>query len=313
MEIVNCDKNLFFDNKLGVEIDDAYDAYKRNNYIKYVNENCVDMIFSRDYDLSYLKDMPSIKFVILNDEIENFEILYEMQNLIGIKIYASLLNKLEINRMKFLKYLSIIVDEDISLLKYHHLEALELINCNTIPDFMMFNNLVRLSIVNCNSIISIGEIPNTIQFVNLDYCLKLNDISGLLNSKNLKILQIYDCNNITNVCNVIKSCSNLEKLHIYNKTLKSKNTFNSLDFLNNLCNITVFKTDYKVNDNDLKPLLNLKDATIYKWCKKYNLRDSQLPHEFVLYSNNGIVEHRKLSEIAEDEKDNIIWLDSISL
>ena len=234
-----------------------------------------------------------------------------MPNLIGIKIFASSLKKLDINKMKFLKYISVIVDEDISLLKYCHLEALELIKCNKIPDFMSFNKLVRLSLVNCN-IISIGEIPNTIQFVNLDYCLKLRDISGLFKSKNLKILHIYDCNNIVNVCDIIKSCDNLEKLYLYNKTLKPKNRFDSLNFLKKLYNLTVFRTDYKVDDNDLKPLLNLKDATIYKWYKKYNLKDSQLPHEFVLYSNNGIVEQRKFSDIAEEEKNNIIWLDSIS-
>lgn len=311
MEIVICDKNLFFDNKLGIEIDDAYDTYKRYNYIKYVKENSVDMVYSRDYDISYLIDMPTIKYVILNDDIYNYEVLYEMPNLIGIKIFASSLKKLDINKMKFLKYIAVIVDEDISLLKYCHLEALELINCNKIPDFMSFNKLVRLSLVNCN-IISIGEIPNTIQFVNLDYCLKLRDISGLFKSKNLKILHIYDCNNIVNVCDIIKSCDNLEKLYLYNKTLKPKNRFDSLNFLKKLYNLTVFRTDYKVDDNDLKPLLNLKDANLYKWYKKYNLKDSQLPHEFVLYSNNGIVEQRKFSDIAEEEKNNIIWLDSIS-
>lgn len=57
-------------------VDNCYDLYTRNQYIKYINDNEVKYIASQDYDLSYLSDCPDIEFLLCSSESNHLEALY---------------------------------------------------------------------------------------------------------------------------------------------------------------------------------------------------------------------------------------------
>ena len=59
--------------------------YKRKEQLAYMIENKVDYVYSQDYDISYLAEIPTIKYLALNEDVENIETLYLLFNLEGLK------------------------------------------------------------------------------------------------------------------------------------------------------------------------------------------------------------------------------------
>ena len=63
MRIIKHDQ--YFGDVNGILIDNMYDAYYRNEQLKYIKQNKVNMIISQDYDISYLNEICGIKYITL--------------------------------------------------------------------------------------------------------------------------------------------------------------------------------------------------------------------------------------------------------
>ena len=73
--------NSTWKNKPFLIVDNCYDPYTRNKYLKYINDNGVKYLVSQDYDLSYLLDCPKVEFVLCSSESNHLEALYSLHNL----------------------------------------------------------------------------------------------------------------------------------------------------------------------------------------------------------------------------------------
>ncbi len=155
--------------------------------------------------------------------------------------------------------------------------------------------------------------PLNISNLIIDYCPKLSDINYLVNLKNLVSLQLVDCNKINNVDKIVFDLKKLDTFSIYSDETFKSGHFSDLNFINDMPNLKKLKTDYMVDNNNLKPLLKLEDVTLLKWKKYYNLRDKDLPHKFVLVKkgeNEVAFENVEKLENGINNQ-NIIWNDKL--
>ena len=79
-------QNHLFGKVNGIHVDDMYDIYKRKEQLDYMIENKIDYVYSQDYDISYLAEIPTIKYLELNEDVENIKTLYLLINLEGLVI-----------------------------------------------------------------------------------------------------------------------------------------------------------------------------------------------------------------------------------
>lgn len=304
--------DTFFTNLNIVKIDDAYDLYKKKKYMEYIETNNIKCIFSQDNDLSYLNDCPFIQYLILPKEAERLDALYELKEVFGLKIYSSVFNRLDLSKFPFLKELCLICDEKVDLTKVIFIRKLSIIHYAGKLNFVEFSNLNFLEISNSKRIEELGVLPKNLQYLILDYCQALKNISSIEDIK-LKELSIFDCNNIDNLEKVIISQKELISLKLYNKETNSKSNISSLSILNSLRKLKYFDTDYKILDYDLYPLKRLEDVNILRWYKKYNMSDSELLHKYVIVKTDEIgysIKKVLLSSLKDGKNNpNIIWSD----
>lgn len=77
--------NDFFQKESGIIIDDAYDLYKRNRYVQYINNKNITFIASQDNDLNYLKELPHIKYISIPRDVDCIDGIYFLERLKGIE------------------------------------------------------------------------------------------------------------------------------------------------------------------------------------------------------------------------------------
>lgn len=278
--------DTFFANQSFVKIDDAYDLYKKKRYIEYIKRNNKKCIYSQDLDISYLNEMSFIQYLILPKEVENLETLYNLE-LIGIKLYSSIYNKLDISKLPFLKEIYLICDEKVNLSTLSSVTRLAIRNYKGKMEFKDYKKLEYLEISNSKKLECLESLPKSLQQLVLDYCPSLKKISNLDDLK-LKELSIFDCNSIMDIEKIIYSQVELVSIKLFNKETVPKGSLRSLSILNSLKNLQFFITDYKILDYDLKPLKRLLDVDILRWYKKYNLKDSELPHIYVIIKTDNL-------------------------
>lgn len=314
MNIERYYQDRFFGEVRGIKIDNSYDLYTLNKYKKIIKEDNVDFIFSQDYDLSYLINFPNIKYLSLS-EVEDIKHIYYLKNLIGLRINSKYLNELDLSYFENLKFIDIIEDEYNRIRNYDKLRNIENIcleQCD-ISNFKIINGfeVKNLQIIFCNKINSLKglETLKNIECLHLDYCSKLVDIEHLKFTKmSLKSLSIIDCPKIQNI-DFIFELNNLESLYLMNDEFRGGIQLKSLAFINNMKNLKKFKTSYKIIDGDLKPLLRLKDVSILRFFKNYNLSDKELPHEYVIFDDGKSQKLIKVDLIDQGiNNPNIIWL-----
>ena len=301
----------------GIKIDNAYDLYTLSQYKKIIKEEQIDYIVSQDYDLSYLTNYTSIKFLSVPDEVDDIEYIYLLKDLTGLRAKSGIINKLDLSKFTNLSSVYIVEDE------YNQIDYNQLKNINNIYlDQFKFTDLSfikkdfqvkNLFIDFCSKLTSLKGIENlnNLETIHLEYCLKLSDISSLSKFNNsLTSLKIIDCIKILNL-ETIYNFHNIKTLELLNRETSVSQKIQSLSFLDNFKSPEYFMTNYKVLDCNLKPLLRLKDVSILEFYKKYNLKDRDLPHEDVIVKiSDNQRERRKVKDLEDGiNNKNIIWTD----
>ena len=279
----------FFQENAGIIIDDAYDIHKRLVYDKYITSNKIEYIYAQDNDISNFSFLSKVKYISLNKDCENYVFLNKYTNIEGIRLYASTFNKMNSYDFKRLEKLYIIFDEEIKM-TLPNIKALKFNACMYEPKQLDFKNLTyvkELVLMGFKKINNLEFLPLNISNLIIDYRPKLSDINYLVNLKNLVSLQLVDCNKINNVDKIVFDLKKLDTFSIYSDETFKSGHFSDLNFINDMPNLKKLKTDYMVDNNNLKPLLKLEDVTLLKWKKYYNLRDKDLPHKFVLVKKGG--------------------------
>ncbi len=305
----------FFQVNAGIIIDDAYDIHKRLVYDEYITSNKIEYIYAQDNDISNFSFLSKVRYISLNKDCENYDFLNKYTNIEGISLYASTFNKMNSYDFKRLEKLCIIFDEEIKM-KLPNIKALKLNACMYEPKQLDFKNLTcvkELVLMGFKKINNLEFLPLNISNLIIDYCPKLSDINYLVSLKNLVSLQLVDCNKINNVDKIVCNLKKLDTFSIYSDETSKCGHFGNLNFINDMPNLKKIKTDYMVDNNNLKPLLKLEDVTLLKWKKYYNLRDKDLPHKFVLVKKGkNEVTFENIEKLENGiNNQNIIWNDGL--
>lgn len=272
--------SIFFkDFANGIILDNSYNVYNRNRYIDYIEKNEINYIYSQDIDMNMVAFFPKIKFLSVPQDAENLYKLYQLENLIGLEIFASEIDKIELNNFKYLEML-LVRGKPKNLINIQHCKNLRVLSCQqwNLTDLYELSNiktLISLEMFFCNNLKTLKGIEclTNLEEICLNYCLKLREIGSLeAISKNIKTLKIFDCNNIENL-SVFNSLQNLQRL-IFLSTGTKGNKIDSIGFVEKMHNLQEFVTNYKIIDKNLKPLVNVKEVEILKFYKDYNMTEN---------------------------------------
>ena len=100
--------SLYYNGKdNGIILDDAYDLYKRNQYIKYIKEKSINYLYCQDLDMNLLASFPDMEFITIPEDAENIEGVYNLKLLTGLEITANKLKLLDLSYFSNLEYLVI--------------------------------------------------------------------------------------------------------------------------------------------------------------------------------------------------------------
>jgi hypothetical protein len=305
--------NGFFDRPRGLIIDNSYETYTLNSLIKYFKENQIEFLYSQDNDLGYLKHFKNVKYLSIPCEATNFKELNELNDLKGLCLFSSSLNKVAPKVKEKLEYLEIIYDNatkaDFSIFK-----SLKHLRINGLPHdgFEISKDLETLELEYCKRVENLDFLENVekLKRIKLSYLPKLENIDYLQKVNNtLESVDICDCKNITNIEKTLGTLIHIKDLQVITTTTDPKLKFKSLEFLSKLLLIDSFSTNYKIEDGNLNNLLKLKDTNITAFYKNYNLGDKDLPHISVLVNIDGEVSRIKLDSLELGKDDTrIIWL-----
>lgn len=247
----------------GIHVDNMYDIYKRKEQLAYMIENKVDYVYSQDYDISYLAEIPTIKYLELNEDVENIETLYLLNNLEGLVISSKYINDIDFTKLPKINKIiighsnkeSINVGTNVKELRINSYDFADLTKING------SNSLEKLHIFygpKLRSLEGIERFPNLKEII-LNSCYVLHKISSIYNCSNLIKLSIHDCNKIKDLFDTISRIRNIEEINLYNTETWVKNTITDLSFLNNLTKLKYLKTDYKIIDNSKNDkVINIK-------------------------------------------------------
>jgi hypothetical protein len=121
------------------------------------------------------------------------------------------------------------------------------------------------------------EVFSALKHFEVDYCRKLKSINGLACLANLETLKICDCNGLENLEEFFCRLRTLKELSMFTIETAARQHLKSLSFIEAMESLQSFVSNYIINDNDLTPLLRLKNAEIFEEKSYYNLRDQDLP------------------------------------
>lgn len=276
----NRTEHQFFKKMQYLIVDNCYDPYCRNRYLKYINENEIKAIYSQDYDLSYLSECPSVEAVIADRESNRLEALYSLKRLKMLALstddekfdYTKLSSELtflfmqgdsknkswlDLSSLKGLSF-SDYSQKDLSLMeKFQGKDELSFfeIDCS-FAKFLSLNGLSNFS--HLKSLI-------------LSYCRKLKDFSELTKCKEIEELLLYDDPHVDDFD--FSQLVTLKKFHLYDKeTVRKKKALPSISFLDAMPLLEEFETDRIILDGGVKRLLKLREAKLYTWKSFYNIK-----------------------------------------
>lgn len=266
-------------------VDNCYDRYIRNQYVKYINDNKVTHIISQDDDLSYLADCPNIEFIACSPESNHLDTLYSLRNLRGLSFWTNdnsfdfsklsptllfLRTKYESENKSWLNNSTI---SELSLIEYETENLLwlsKLKNKITLKTFEIYVSYRKFCALN-----GLKELVN-LEGLILDYCRQLSDIVEITKLPNLKTLQFFD---IPRVKDLPLDClKTLEELYLIDMESTRTHSLDSLSFLKSMPKLHTFWSNYNILSGDLNLLLRLKDVDTFPDRKHYNLKNSDLPH-----------------------------------
>lgn len=304
--------SYFFNEKKGIIIDNAYDAYTLNCLVKYYNSNKIIFLHSQDNDLNYLDKFSNVEYLSLPQEAYNFTKLNQLTNLKGLSIYTSKIDMINKKLLNELLYLELIYDKKIQIdfKIFNSLKCLKIVNY-PFNDISIFNYLEYFELNYCKKIVDLNFLDQLagLKHIKLSYLPMLRDIMSLEKfSQQLEKIDIIDCKKIDNTEKILSKLKKLKEIQLITENVYNKLKIKSLNFINELTELEVFSTNYKIEDGDLTHLLNLKDVLIIPFYRHYNLIDKELPHENVLINDNGVIKKVKASSLEEGKNDSrIIW------
>ena len=192
-------------------------------------------------------------------------------------------------------------------------ESLRFLRIMNLPhkSIQISRSLEKIEFCSCKKIQSLDFLEKVIGLkkVKLSWVPKLTDISCLKSmSSSLTHLFISDCKRVINLSQILNELINLTDLTIIIENNDSNCKIPSLNFIDNMKFLEYFATNYRIEDGDLLHLCKIRDANITAFYSNYNLKDKDLPHEFVLL-NDVTIRKVKLSELESGKDDSrIIWL-----
>ena len=275
-----------------------------NEYVEYINANCINQAWIVMPDLEILRLCPTLKYLHISPSYNakdsfDFSPLYEMKelkflicdNVYGDKEeYCAIL---DCSKRKDLEYLSVTYNKGI-------LNLTELINLKSLIvrkyKEKNLNNLFKSKILDTLELTECSlhnlegiEQSEKMQCLYLNYNRSLKDISALKKIKNtLKALYIQKCPKIEDF-QVLEELENLETL-----VLLGNNKLPDLQFLKNLKKLKTFEFDYEVLDGVLDLCMSVDTVYCNRKYKHYNLSDKQLPKGEYVLGNENIDEWRRL-------------------
>lgn len=304
-------KNDLFDDIKGMRMDNSYDPYVLSQAYQYYRENDLKYIESQDNDLSFLEKFPDLEFLLIPVEAYHFEKLNSLLHLKGLILSSNNLSMIDKKILNQLEILSIACNtrDDIDFTQFSHLKKLRVISFCEEEININHSHIESIEIVYSKQLKKINVTENTthLKKIVLDYLPKLYE----LNAPFLQInyFSICDCNQISNLIPMIKRMVNLETLILISEE-KSSLAIESVNFLDELKKLKYFMTSHRINDGNLIPLLRLKDASILKFYRNYNIADKDLPHEYVIVNRHGNSQYVKLADLEKSKDDpSIIWYD----
>ena len=256
-------QNHLFGHVNGIHVDDMYDTYKRKEQMDYMLENKVDYVYSQDYDISYLAEIPTVKYLELNEEVENIETLSLLLNLEGLVISSKYIKDIDFQRLPKLNKLIIGHNNKETINIGINVKELR-VNSYDFSDITKINessSLEKLHIFygpKLRSLAGIEKFPNLKEII-INSCYRLHNISNLCNCLNLITLSIHDCNKIEDLHDTLSNLKNIEEINLFNTETWVKNTITDLSFLDNLPKLKYLKTDYRIiNDSKNNKVINIK-------------------------------------------------------
>lgn len=281
MEIKETHSLRFGSEIKGIILDNAYDTYCKNRYIDYMQKDEITYLLCQDVDMSLLKDFKKTEYLTVPEEAENLGALCDLDKIKGLELTAACLAQIDLNWFPLLEILVV------------HGQPVKKITCDKIrkiyccqwamkelTDFISAKNLKSLHLEYCTKLESLNGLKclQNLETLEIDYCLNLKNLIALEEiAESLKELSITDCNKI-NEYHAFSKLKKLEILYLTRFQTNKTGTIDSIKFIDLLPNLQRFMTDYRIEDKDLTPLLKLKEATILRFYKDYNVQENALPH-----------------------------------
>jgi hypothetical protein len=261
------------------------------------------------------------------------EVNINLKNLNGISLSTSQLYEIDNEILENVEYLEIYYYKKmrIDFTRFKSVKHLSLVNY-PYEDIKVENDLVTFRLKNASKLISLkGVNTKNVTKLVIDEApklLNLKDIDAsnviemtIENLRNLETIEL-DCPKLTNfrICDskkminledFLSKCNNLKSIEILaysdlNARLKS------ISFIDNIDNLETFKTEFKILDGNLKPLLKLKEADILRFYRNYNLKDKDLPHIMVSIEDPRYYcgKEVRLDSLELGKEDpRILWMD----
>lgn len=267
--------------------------------------HCNNRFFKEDLEFFYkFQNIKELSIYSCRVSADGFENLFKLKNLKIFKVRSSLYtnyNKLT-NYPENLEELSLIGPSTLLINNFNKMSKLKKIDFSSSETFIIVRKLQE------NILRLIGENCKLLEILKLNYCRNVNseDLNFLLQSCNIKNLQIQGCENINSVlknignlknlvfldishCSNIKpheleyllNCTNLVKLYAYGLYYVDNKFFENIGKC--LKKLTSFKFTY-CNSNCIKPLTFLSQC---KSLHKLFIRGKDIdPKDFDYFAEN---------------------------
>ena len=275
----------------------VYSKHTLDEYVDFINHYGIEKAEIIADDISFLRKCPTLKhlnIIPVTDETGSFDFspLYELDEVRSIFCRTDQVRsgrkkvKVDYSRIPGLEYLSISSPVDT---EYSGIPTLKTLCISGSPatdvrDFCTSPELDTLEVrfSRINSLDGIWYAPR-MQCLYLERNRSLSDINALSQvSSTLRALRIQNCPKITDF-SVLEQLENLEYLF-----LEGSNVLPSLDFIRKMPKLKTLIVDFRIEDGDLTPCLDLSYAYCGTIRKHYNVKDHQLPRKEYFRGNDNI-------------------------
>ena len=276
-------ESRFFGKVNGIEVDNVYDNTIFHRAINEINEKKIEYYRSNDYDLSVLKQCPTIKYISISGEA-TLNDLIGLENICGISIGLPIGDNesFDFCRLPHVNMLAIHADgKNRTWMKMDWLKKLcihEYLNSDLKVFSMRGLEQLSLCMSRIKTLDGIENFPS-LRYFEADYCKKLKTINKLACLKSLEMLKISDCNGVEELEETFSQLKTLKELSILTLTLETvaPQYLKSLSFIKEMKALQSFKSNYVIVDKDLTPLLRLKNAEIFEDKSYYKIKNKNLP------------------------------------